>query len=575
MERFDFYKLGRAVQDRFVGSASSGFPPLPLAVQRRGTPTVAVWLAISAVALIALFVTMLVGFGALSSALSLHSGAALLLYLTLTFVLAFGVLQAVAHVVRVGAQPFAPGVYLFSGVLVDATTEILACYPLTDLATTTLVPGGVRLAFHGGAAFVFALPHDRAEALVAEVERARSETLDALASDDPGQIIALDPLRAPRFSSPVGPRDPYAPKLPPWRRHAWAVGAALAVVVAPTLWGLRNYGSDARMYADARAANTVESYRAYLARGRRFRAEVEAFSLPRAELAAAEASGTAAVVAYREAHGKSKIKGEIDAAFRKAMVRELTKAQGAGTLGALTKFRADYPGHGLDRELAAAVHAVYARALSAYLAEAPKRDQPTVAFMERLFAYAEKAGPDVEVRVRQRPSTTLARADKSVSKSSSFMGEVSYPSHYFEEAKIAPYQKRMIDDLTSRLRARLPGELFAFRVGAPFEELPARVTVPTIFVQYAAEWSMFCHANKTPRGVFCGMTFPFDVQLSIPGDAAPTKRKIEVFRGITMSVLKAEEPGPAEARHYDSVTRGAFEMFVDKLMLQWFREAKR
>ena len=42
MKVVDFYKLPRSIQDRFVGSVMSGFPPAPILAAKGGTPKKAV-----------------------------------------------------------------------------------------------------------------------------------------------------------------------------------------------------------------------------------------------------------------------------------------------------------------------------------------------------------------------------------------------------------------------------------------------------------------------------------------------------------------------------------------------------
>src|SRR5207302_2417883 len=47
MKAVDFYKLPRAIQDRFVGSVMSGFPPAPLLAAKGAKPTKLAWLALT------------------------------------------------------------------------------------------------------------------------------------------------------------------------------------------------------------------------------------------------------------------------------------------------------------------------------------------------------------------------------------------------------------------------------------------------------------------------------------------------------------------------------------------------
>src|ERR1700757_5101070 len=98
MKGVDFYTLPRTIQDRFVGSVMSGFPPAPLLAAKGGTPTKLVWLGVSAGSLFAIIVAARLGYGALDSGLSLHAVKFLPLYLALVFGFTFGLVQAFARV---------------------------------------------------------------------------------------------------------------------------------------------------------------------------------------------------------------------------------------------------------------------------------------------------------------------------------------------------------------------------------------------------------------------------------------------------------------------------------------------
>src|SRR5215213_8198702 len=100
MKAVDFYKLPRAIQDRFVGSVMSGFPPAPILAAKGGTSAKLVWLAVSAACFVGLIFAARLGYGALDSGLALHSGKALLLYCGFVFGFAFGLVQAFGRVVR-------------------------------------------------------------------------------------------------------------------------------------------------------------------------------------------------------------------------------------------------------------------------------------------------------------------------------------------------------------------------------------------------------------------------------------------------------------------------------------------
>src|SRR5687768_12044730 len=99
MKAVDFYKLPRAIQDRFVGSVMSGFPPAPLLAVKGAASTKMAWLGLSAGCFLVLVIVARLGYGALDSALSIHSAKVLPLYAVLLFGLAFGLVMAFARLV--------------------------------------------------------------------------------------------------------------------------------------------------------------------------------------------------------------------------------------------------------------------------------------------------------------------------------------------------------------------------------------------------------------------------------------------------------------------------------------------
>ena len=583
MKAVDFYKLPRSIQDRFVGSVMSGFPPAPLLATKAAKPTKIVWLGLSGVSFVALVIVTRIGYGALDSSLALHSGKALLLYALLIFGIAFGLVQAFGQLVREKALPYAAGVYLFPACLIDARSDQFKVFWTSDLNAVDVQGGSVRVAFAGGATFLFPMA-DAAQAasIVAEVQAARDRAMHAKAAEDPKELVAVDPLHNPRFSSPVGPRDPYDMRRPPWKKLGAVVAVAVAAIVAPTLWALRNNGSDKTLYARATQANDTESYRAYLERGAKFKDEVSGTLLPRAELHDAEQSGSvAALLKFKADHPGSKISTEVALSIRTAMLAELEKAKAKGTLAGLDEFAKQYPEHGVEPELREAIHAVYLRELDGYKKRAPVKDKSVVPFVERLFAWSEKHGPKVEVRFKRKKSESLGRADQYVAKTPSFMGEVSYPSLKFDEKRSTKREIVLGKLLTTKLDAGLSPELFDVSMGAQVptdaETLPD-VKVPTLFISHAAEWSGHSYVSTRPRGSYVGILFPFEAVFLIPGDAKPMKLKAEIMKQAALGQLKEDDtimPGPAEEKVYEAMATDAFEQFGNKfLFLLFAKEAK-
>jgi hypothetical protein len=583
MKAVDFYKLPRAIQDRFVGSVMSGFPPAPLLATKGAKPTKLVWLMLTGVCFVLLVVVTRLGYGSLDSSLALHSWKALLLYGALIFGFAFGLIQAFARVVRERALPYTAGVYLFPACLIDARSDQFKVYWTQDLAGVDAQGGAIRVAFSGGTQFLFACADpSQAASIVTEVQSARDRAMHAKATEDPKELVAVDPLHNPRFSSPVGPRDPYDMRLPPWKKLGPVVALAVAAIVAPTLWALRNNGSDKTMHARATQANDTESYRAYLERGQKFKEEVAQTLLPRAELRDAERAGTVdALLKFKTDHPGTKIGPEVAISIRAAMLAELEKAKAVGTLGALEEFAKHYPEHGVEPELREAIHAVYTRELEAYKKKAAVKDKNVVPFVERLFAWAEKHGSKIEVRFRRKKSDSMGRADQYVAKTPSFMGEVSYPSRQFDEKHAVKREAFLGKMLATKLDAGLSPELFDVVMGAPVpfdaETLPD-AKVPTLFITHTAEWSGHSYVSQKPRGSYVGITFPFEAVFVIPGDAKPLKLKWDILKQAALGQLKDEEnilPGPAEEKVYDYMATEAFEQFGNKVLNMIFaKEAK-
>lgn len=575
MKVVDFYKLPRAIQDRFVGSVMSGFPPAPIASQKGGTATKLVWLGVSGACFVALLVTARLGYGSLESGLSLHSAVALPVYAGLVFGFAFGIVQAFARVVRERALPYASGVYLFPACLIDARDDQFRVYETRDLTSVDVQGPSLRVGFAGRAEFSFLLASpEMGKALVEEVQAARDRAMHAHATEDPKELVAVDPLHVPRFSSPVGPRDAYELRRPPWGKLGAAVAAGVAVLLGPALWAARNARSDKQMYAVATKANDSASYRLYLAHGSGFKTTVADELLPRSELRDAEKVGTVdALLAYKEKHLGSKIAGEVAASLRRAMLAELEAAKAPGTLAALHAFGAKYPEHGVGPELAAAIHAVYARELDAYKKRAKAKDKAAASFVERLFAWGERHGTKVEIRFRRKAATTLERADKAVLKTPAFMGVATYPSRFLDDAHAAS-RELLLGRALVELGAALSPELFDVSVGPVVADadLP-EPKVPTLFVTHVAEWSGHTYTSMHPRGSYIGVQYNFDTAFVIPGDPKPYKFKSEVFRHAATNVLKDEAattPGAAAEKVYEAMGRDAFDIFGKRLLANFF-----
>lgn len=584
MKAVDFYTLPRAIQDRFVGSVMSGFPPAPILASRGGTSTKLRWLGLSAGSFVALIVTARVAFGDLESSLSLHGAKAVPLYFLFVFGLGFGLVQAFARVVRERALPYSAGIYLFPACLIDARDDQFRVYETRDLTTVEVQGTAIRIAFAGGHTFLFPLTNpSKGQEIVSEVQAARDRAMHANATEDPKELVAVDPLHNPRFSSPVGPSDQYELKRPPWGKLGPVIAAGVALVFGPSIWALRNRGSDNKMYARATQVNDTPTYRLYMLHGERHKTEVEDILLPRAELVDAKVSGTVdPLLKYKAEHPSSKIAPEMNAAIRAAMLAALEKAKEPGTLAALEEFSKRYPDHGVEPEYRAAVHAVYTRELETYKKKAPTKDKAAVSFIERMFAWAEKNGSKVEVRFKRKPNPTLERADQFILKSPTFMGVITYPSRFFDDKHDATREATLGKSVASQFDAGLAAELFDVTMGSVVTEaeLP-EPKVPTLYIAHGVEWVGSNYVSNRPRGSYVGLNMSFEAQFMIPGDAKPYKYKFELPKIPPLQVLHKDEgpvpgPGEAEEKVYEAMATDAFDQFGKRLIGNFFTvEAKK
>src|SRR5262249_52976329 len=155
------------------------------------------------------------------------------------FGFAFGLVQAFARVVRERALPYTAGVYLFPACLIDARDDQFRVYETRDLSSVDIQGSSIRVAFAGGAQFLFPLTKpETAKDLAAEVQAGRDRAMHAHATEEAKELVSVDPLHNPRFSSPVGPRDAYELKRAPWGKYGPAVAGGVAIVFGLTLWAL-------------------------------------------------------------------------------------------------------------------------------------------------------------------------------------------------------------------------------------------------------------------------------------------------------------------------------------------------
>jgi len=573
MQEVDFYELSRAVQERFVACVGGQGQPSPVLQATAGQPRgMLTWLGVAAGSVALLLGLYQVGFGSLESGLALHGTAFIAGYAMLLGAILVAFLQVLSRVHARQSLPFPAGIYLFPSGVIDARSYKLRVFSFTS-STPPVVAGQSLVFAFPKATFTFPVAAGHLEEAKRVIEEAESRVARARAADDKKTLGLLDPLVDVGVTNPFAPKTRIARQLPGWARYGILIGLAVGGALAPGVWWLRNRSSDEAMLSEAHRQRSVTGYRAYLARGGR-REEVRDVFLPRIELRDAVKEGTVeAMESYIVAHPNSSIPAEVTAALRQAMLIALENVKKAGTVSALTEFGKKHPNKLIDNELHQAIHAVYQAALTKYRREATGRDATVIAFVERLLALAEKSGPKVEMRFRRRVTRTMEMADNQIKRSPFYMGVVSLPSQYFDEAHARSREDAAGKTLAARFAASFPPDVLSLEMGPPIADadapLPAS-TVPTLFIEHTSQVSGPSYLSARPRGVFVGLALVFEAVFRLPDDTKAPHFKLPTWRNPDAKVEKGD--APLEAAVYDAMTTGAFVQFTSKYLAMFFNK---
>jgi hypothetical protein len=570
--RIDFYRLPRPVQDRFAAATRRTAPPAPLLYQK--APRRVVWTFLGGSALLAIVALLLLraGYGDVGSRMALHGAKLIVVDLLLWVGAAYGVVHAMATLRSEEALPYKTGTYLFPACIVEALGPVLRVWSVGEAEAVESVSSplpGLALRMRDGSRVVVAAraleDAQRAERALATV---RAELTRALAQDDAHVLAELDPLHDSALSSPIGPSEPMKLAVSVWTRFDWAVAIGVGVALGLVLVETRNSMSDEAMFRTVATQGTVDAYEEYLGQGHKHAEDVRDVLLPRVQLAQAEAQGVEATEAFAQAHPASKIQPEIDAALRRVLLAELAKAKAVGTVSALDEFAKKHPHSGLDPELAAARHTFYGQALSAWKAKS-KPDATTSVFMDRLFAWAEKASsPTVQVRFRQRPSKTIGDADEKIKKNQRYPGVDALPSRYLTTDALRTREQHVAQDVVQGFASEIPTDVLAAAAGEPLDgDAAPPANVPTLVVDYSPEWAPgSINLCTKPLTLFAGLNFAFTATFSA-ADGTPLVLKAKVWRGAELWKIKPEDMSRAdyEQKVYDSMIDGAFDVLDKKL----------
>jgi hypothetical protein len=565
--RIHFNALPEAVRQRFVERTSGREQPGALCSEPLTGQSVRFGF-FALLGLGALVATCAYHFGHVSAPDAIQPPLWLAAYAASGFVLLYSILVLARRWALRKALPYRPGRYLFPLEVVEADSEVLTLWPMsqcTDVQAKHERYNGVDIhtamifVFEGGRTHSFGASAQGAKAalqIMATVQSKMPEVIGRVRSgqgtkQDVGFLDAFDLFSEARMSrewdslSETPPHQPgreaVARPRPGYLQHISALAAAAAVALAVPVWVARNQRSDEAIWTFAQARHGSWALEAYLVNGR--------------------------------AH--------LDEARPLLMQRKLEEARADGTVTALRRFLDQYPDHAEARQ---AVHALYERAMTAFAAQASTEDPRLVPFVKALIGSLE-ASQSTRVDVRFfRPSEALLQdIDKLVSESGVTIEgvQVAQVTPQFSRETAQRRESTILASLQQGFGAVFPEDIMALEYVALPGGTDAQPEIrPTIDVAYIVAPSGSLHAGETRDHDFIGIQIRFGVDMHVPGHPdtisfeltvePPSELVVEpsylAFAGAPLG-----EGGLADDRVYTVMAARAFDHLSQKLRLALFR----
>jgi hypothetical protein len=575
MQIVDFFSLERSLQDRFVEAANGAVPPTPLAFKpARPRAGVLVWWAVCLVGTIGTIALLGVGFGSLESPFALLGTPWAVVLAALIAFSVFGALRALALDHDRDSLPYRAGAYVFPIGVVDAQTEVVRVYRFPELSDVSRRDKRVTLRFEK-ASFEFETADPAiAEQLMQLVEQHRQRVSGDFGPPSSRELAGLDPLADTGFKSPFTPSEPRRKTSPRWLRFGWLAAVLAGAVLGPLAWKGRNFLSEERLYAHARSQNTTAALRAYLQRGGA-RPEVSEVLLPQAELRAAIAQDNVqALEAFMGRAQHAKIEAEVQAALKKALLKELAEVAATGSLAKLQEFeRSQQHKKLIENEIVAKRAELFQKAARGFSAVAQPSTPGLVGAFGRLLFYAQKNGPEVQIVFRRRQADSSKDAEAQLQKSAYYLGPDSLPSQFF---RAEDWQAREADvgrELEERLNREFPPDILRFKLAPAIEDDGTdapKLDKPTLLITHRTEMSG-TFMSKKPRGAFVGVGVMVRSSLLIPGDDQPPI-SFKFSAWLPPDMKRWEQPGATPRDVYESVARDGLSRYAKK-QLQFFLKA--
>ena len=576
MQKFHFFSLPRSIQERFIESTAGQGVPTPLLIQSPVSNPWAVVLAVTA----ALFFTLCAGFarigyGDLEHRWALNPPWAIFVYSGLLCVASATLAGAITIRACDSNVPFRRGLYIFPVGVIDARSEVIEHYPVQELVDLSTTGTRLRMRFSGGADFEFrGVEPKRGGKIKVTLLDTQQRLNDPSADLSNRELALLDPLFDTGYQNPFSSHESMGPATTFWSIRWFMLVLAMGSAAGVGLWKLRNMRCAERLYINARALNTTRAYRDYLARGGT-NSEIRDVLLPKAELREAQAAGNVEAIEHTlDGHQNSKIVREIEGVLRTALLSEFNEARRVGKLSQLREFRKDDRYASLiSVEVEQARHEQYRAAWAGFQALLKCSPELTV-FFERLLAYAEKHGPQVEIRFRRRIPASVQMADVRVQKSPYCSSPSVLPAQYFDAEHFAPREAKVAAAISERFTEAFSRDILSFELAGAWDDddnPAAEVTAPTLLITHRTELSA-PYTSRKPPGVFVGVGLLFKAELLIPGDSASPHFETSTWSPPNLKKLEAEGWGPAEL--YASMVEDGFSQFLKRYLASLCRAPK-
>lgn len=592
----EFNHLPRATRERFIAITQGKAGPTPVFQQRAGGGAGCGW-----VLLLGLFGVLSLGMLAANFGKPYEAtqpvGVALV-YVLFFFLFYLGVLGLARSSVTKKSLPYTAGAYLFALDTIIARNSKLKLLSAREISKVEPVHHH-RNGVYVGTIFTFTYSDNTREAFhihgkpqaEAAMQRLREERQiggDAMARRDAAALYPIDPLFEARmvgFQPTNDPSGPLAKPLPSWTQKVALISIAIAAVLAPFTYVVRNLASGEVAF---NAADNSYAYEAYLRHGWRHLDEVRDELLPRAKLKEASEKpdvierikGIREVMAQKliptvQAEAQQYLKSAFHAAYEKALAE--------GTVSALREFQKSYPDAADVPAAKTRIHELFQKTLADFKPRASKPD--SVPFVEALLTYMEKNdSPPLEVRFRRHNARTLEQADKALSKGGA--GDLALASAHFEPKDAASREGAVISAMQKGFGGVFPTDVLPLTKGEDLD--PNDTSLPgtskaSVFVDYTVGWSGATYTNSRENRQFVGIVFEFDVVMTIPNNGKLLKLKFKVLPPNEFTVsydtftnpafgaaIKDASQGPSDSLVYEVMALRAFDELSSKVQDQFF-----